>query len=327
MKVRNGLKVFYLSREKMNDKKSRGMFNVGAKPDSYRIARAKAVLSIDAKTAVLIRQRKSPKGDIVEAAKIAATSGAKKTSDLIPYCHPIPIDHIKVQVSVRSQAIDVDVEVKSIWKTGVEMEALSGACIGVLTIYDMLKPIDNTLFISSVRLVEKSGGIAQFKIKDGNKVRAGVIVVSDSVAAGKRADKSGKFIVKTLKDRSIDVVKYQVVPDDSSLIEELLIKFSDDFHLNLILTTGGTGLGPRDITPESTRKVIEREITGIAEGSRAYGQRRTPLSMLSRGIAGVRGKSLIINIPGSLNAVSESLEFLFPGLEHAFKMMEGHGHK
>ena len=310
----------------MPDKKSRGMFDVGAKPDSYRTARAKAVLNIDAKTAILIRQGKSPKGNIVEAAKIAATSGAKKTSDLIPYCHPIPIDHIKVEVSVRSQAIEVDVEVKSIWKTGMEMEALSGACIGALTIYDMLKPIDDTLFISSVSLVEKSGGIGQFKIKDGNKIRAGVIVVSDSVAAGKRADNSGKFIVKTLKDRSVEVVKYQVVPDDSSVIEELLIKYSDDLHLNLILTTGGTGLGPRDITPESTRKVIEREIAGIAEGSRAYGQRRTPLSMLSRGIAGIRGKSLIINIPGSLNAVSESLEFLFPGLEHAFKMMEGHGH-
>jgi len=310
----------------MNDEKSRGMFNVGAKPDSYRIARAKAVLSIDAKTAVLIRQRKSPKGDIVEAAKIAATSGAKKTSDLIPYCHPIPIDHIKVLVSVKAREIEVDVEVKSIWKTGVEMEALSGACIGALTIYDMLKPVDDTLFISSVRLVEKSGGIGQFKIKDGNKIRAGVIVVSDSVAAGKRVDKSGKFIVKTLKERSIEVVKYQAVPDDSSTIEELLIKYSDDLQLNLILTTGGTGLGPRDVTPESTRKVIEREITGIAEGSRAYGQRRTPLSMLSRGIAGVRGKSLIINIPGSLNAVSEYLEFLFPGLEHVFRMMEGHGH-
>jgi molybdenum cofactor biosynthesis protein MoaC len=317
---------FYLSRKKMHDKKSRGMFDVGAKPDSYRTARAKAVLNIDAKTAILIRQGKSPKGNIVEAAKIAATSGAKKTSDLIPYCHPIPIDHIKVQVSVKAQAIEVDVQVKSIWKTGMEMEALSGACIGALTIYDMLKPIDDTLFISSVKLVEKSGGIAQFKIKDGNKIRAGVIVVSDSVAAGKRADKSGKFIVKTLKDRSIEVVKYQVVPDDSSVIEELLIKYSDDLHLNLILTTGGTGLGPRDITPESTRNVIDREIAGIAEGSRTYGQRRTPLSMLSRGIAGVRGKSLIINIPGSLNAVSESLEFLFPGLEHAFKMMEGHGH-
>jgi len=310
----------------MNDKKGRGMFDVGAKPDSYRTARAKAVVNINANTAILIGQGKSPKGDIVEAAKLAATSGAKKTSDLIPYCHPIPLDHIGVQVSVKSKEIEVEVEVKSIWKTGVEMEALSGACIGALTIYDMLKPIDDSLFISSVKLVQKSGGIGDFAIKEGNKIRAGVIVISDSVAAGKRADKSGKFIVKTLKDRGIGVVKYNVVPDDSSVIEELLVKYSDDLHLNLIFTTGGTGLGMRDVTPEATRKVIEKEITGIAEGSRAYGQRRTPLSMLSRGIAGVRGRSLIINIPGSLRAVSESLDFLFPGLEHAFKMMEGHGH-
>jgi cyclic pyranopterin monophosphate synthase len=310
----------------LNDKKRRGMFDVGAKPDSYRTARAKAVVNINANTAILIGQGKSPKGDIVEAAKIAATSGAKKTFDLIPYCHPIPLDHIGVQVSVKSKEIEVEVEVKSIWKTGVEMEALSGACIGALTIYDMLKPIDDSLFISSVKLVQKSGGIGDFAIKEGNKIRAGVIVISDSVAAGKRADKSGKFIVKCLKDRGIGVVKYNVVPDDSSVIEELLVKYSDDLHLNLIFTTGGTGLGMRDVTPEATRKVIEKEITGIAEGTRAYGQRRTPLSMLSRGIAGVRGRSLIINIPGSLRAVSESLDFLFPGLEHVFKMMEGHGH-
>ncbi|MDW0216707.1 MAG: cyclic pyranopterin monophosphate synthase MoaC, partial [Nitrososphaeraceae archaeon] len=163
----------YLGRERMNDKKNRGMFDVAAKPDSYRTARAQAVLNIDANTAVLIGQGKSPKGDIVEAAKIAATSGAKKTSDLIPYCHPIPLDHIGVQVSVKSGEIEVDVEVKSIWKTGVEMEALSGACIGALTIYDMLKPIDDSLFISSVKLVEKSGGIGEFAIKEGKKIRAG----------------------------------------------------------------------------------------------------------------------------------------------------------
>jgi len=310
----------------MNDKKSRGMFDVGIKPDSSRTARAQAVLTIDANTAVLIRQGKSPKGDIVEAAKIAATLGAKKTSDLIPYCHPIPLDNIKVQVLIKSQAIEVDVKVKSIWKTGVEMEALSGACIGALTIYDMLKPIDDSLFISSVRLLEKSGGIGQFATKEGNKIRAGVIVVSDSVATKKRTDKSGRLIVDVLKNKSIEVVKYKVVPDDSSAIEELLTKYSDDLRLDLVLTTGGTGLGRRDVTPEATRNVIEREITGIVEGSRAYGQRRTPLSMLSRGIAGVRGKTLIINIPGSATAVSETLDFLFPGLEHAFKMMEGHGH-
>ena len=310
----------------MNVEKKRGMFDVGAKPDSYRTARAQAVLNIKPNTAVMIRQGKSPKGDIVEAAKIAATSGAKKTSDLIPYCHPIPLDHIEVQVSVKSKAIEVDVTVKSIWKTGVEMEALSGACIGALTIYDMLKPIDDSLFISSVRLVEKSGGMGGFATKQGNKIRAGVIVVSDSVSAGKRVDKSGKFIVKALKDKNIDVIKYKVIPDDSSAIEKLLVKYSDVFALNLIVTTGGTGLSHRDVTPEATRNVIEKEITGIAEGSRAYGQRRTPLSMLSRGVAGIRGTSLIINIPGSLRAVSESLDFLFPGLEHALKMIEGYGH-
>jgi cyclic pyranopterin monophosphate synthase len=316
----------YLGRERMNVEKKRGMFDVGAKPDSHRTARAQAVLNIKPNTAVMIRQGKSPKGDIVEAAKIAATSGAKKTSDLIPYCHPIPLDHIEVQVSVKSKAIEVDVTVKSIWKTGVEMEALSGACIGVLTIYDMLKPVDDSLFISSVRLIEKSGGMGGFATKQGNKIRAGVIVVSDSVSAGKRLDKSGKFIVKALKDKNIDVIKYKAIPDDSSAIEKLLVKYSDDLALNLIVTTGGTGLGRRDVTPEATRNIIEKEITGIAEGSRAYGQRRTPLSMLSRGVAGIRGTSLIINIPGSLRAVSESLDFLFPGLEHALKMIEGYGH-
>lgn len=313
-------------RQSMNDKKRRGMFDVAAKPDTYRTAHATAVLNIKPKTAILIGQGKSPKGDIAEAAKIAATLGAKKTSDLIPYCHPIPLDHIQVQVSVKSREVQVDVQVKSIWKTGVEMEALSGACIGALTIYDMLKPIDNSLFISSVRLVDKSGGMGQFIMREGNRIRAGVIVVSDSTSAGRREDKSGKLIVRTLKVRNIDVVKYKVVPDNRSVVEELLMKYSDDLHLNLILTTGGTGLGTRDITPEATRKVIEKEITGIAEGSRSYGQRRTPLSMLSRGVAGIRGKSLIINIPGSLRAASESLDFLFPALEHAFKMMEGHGH-
>ena len=211
------------------------MFDVGAKPDSYRTARALAVLNIKSNTAVLIRRGKSPKGNIVEAAKIAATSGAKKTSDLIPYCHPIPIDHIEVQVSIKSKAIEIDVKVKSIWKTGVEMEALTGACIGALTIYDMLKPIDDSLLISSVRLVEKSGGMGGFAIERGNKIRAGVIVVSDSVAAGKRVDKSGKFIVKFLRDRNIDVVEYKVVADDSSVIEKLLMKYSDIFSLNLIV--------------------------------------------------------------------------------------------
>jgi cyclic pyranopterin monophosphate synthase len=306
--------------------KDKGMFNVSSKPDTYRIARAQAILNILPKTAALLAAGDSPKGNIIEAAKFAATTGAKKTPDLIPYCHPIPLDHIVVNVSVKSRAVEVNVEVKSIWKTGVEMEALTGACIGVLTIYDMLKPVDNSLSIGSVKILNKFGGLGDFGSKQVKKNRAAVIVISDSVAAGKRIDKSGKFIAKNLKDRGMEVVEYKVLPDERSSIEKHLKDYSDNLHLDLILTTGGTGIGPRDITPEATRKVIEKEVNGIADASRAYGQRRTPLSMLSRGLAGVRGRTVIINLPGSLRAVSEYLDFLFPGVEHAFQMIKGNGH-
>jgi cyclic pyranopterin phosphate synthase len=306
--------------------KDKGMFNVSSKPDTYRIARAQAILNIHPKTAALLAAGDSPKGNIIEAAKFAATTGAKKTPDLIPYCHPIPLDHIVVNVSVKSRAVEVNVEVKSIWKTGVEMEALTGACIGVLTIYDMLKPVDNSLSIGSVKILNKFGGLGDFGSKQVKKNRAAVIVISDSVAAGKRIDKSGKFIAKNLKDRGMEVVEYKVLPDERSSIEKHLKDYSDNLHLDLILTTGGTGIGPRDITPEATQKVIEKEVNGIADASRAYGQRRTPLSMLSRGLAGVRGRTVIINLPGSLRAVSEYLDFLFPGVEHAFQMIKGNGH-
>jgi molybdenum cofactor biosynthesis protein MoaC len=306
--------------------KDKGMFNVSSKPDTYRIARAQAILNIHPKTATLITAGDSPKGNIIEAARFAATSGAKKTPDLIPYCHPIPLDHIIVNVSVKSRTVEVNVEVKSIWKTGVEMEALTGACIGALTIYDMLKPVDNSLSIESIKILDKSGGLGDFGSRQEKKIRAAVIVISDSVAAGKRTDKSGKFIAKNLKDRGIEVIEYKVLSDDRSFIEKHLKDYSDNLHLDLILTTGGTGIGPRDITPEATRKVIEKEVNGIAEASRAYGQRRTPLSMLSRGLTGVRGHTIIINLPGSLSAVSEYLDFLFPGIEHAFQMMKGNGH-
>ena len=306
--------------------KDKGMFNVSSKPDTYRIARAQAILNIHPKTATLIAAGKSPKGNIFEAARFAATSGAKKTPDLIPYCHPIPLDHIIVNVSVKSHTVEVNVEVKSIWKTGVEMEALTGACIGALTIYDMLKPVDNSLYIESIKILDKSGGMGDFRSRQEKKIRAAVIVISDSVAAGKRTDKSGKFITKNLKDRGIEVVDYKVLSDDRYFIEKHLKHYSDNLHLDLILTTGGTGIGPHDITPEATRNVIKKEVNGIAEAGRAYGQRRTPLSMLSRGLTGVRGHTIIINLPGSLSAVSEYLDFLFPGIEHAFKMMKGDGH-
>lgn len=309
------------------EKVSKGMFNVSNKPDTYREAVALAVLKVNPVTISLVKEGKSPKGDIIAAAKISATMAAKRTWDLIPYCHPIPIDQVLVEVLLRQDSIEIAVEVKSVWKTGVEMESLTGACIGALTVYDMLKPIDDSLSIECVKLLSKSGGIKDFYEHGDKEIKAAVLVISDSVASGKRIDKSGKTIVAKLLKNRVEVVEYKILPDDVDLIERHLKEFCDESRVDLILTSGGTGLGPRDVTPEATHNVVEREVAGVSETTRAYGQRRLPLSMLSRGLSGVRGKTLIVNLPGSVRAVSESMDSLFPGILHAFKMLGGHGHQ
>jgi molybdenum cofactor biosynthesis protein MoaC len=303
-----------------------GMFDVGDKPETLRIATARAIVKVSPKTVSLIKEGKSPKGSIVDAARISATMGAKRTWDLLPYCHPIPIDHVKVGVSIKTESIEVDVEVKTTWKTGVEMESLTGASIAALTIYDMLKPVDETLAIESVRLLAKSGGMKDFYERYDKPLKAVVIVISDSVSKGERSDKSGKLAVERLMSSGFQVVDYNVIPDDASQIESSLIVACDELKVDLILTCGGTGLGPRDTTPEATKKVLEKELTGISEVLRMYGQKRTPLSMLSRGTAGVRDKTVVVNLPGSAKAVSESLDALIPGILHASKMLGGHGH-
>jgi cyclic pyranopterin phosphate synthase len=303
-----------------------GMIDVGDKAETLRTAVAQAIIKASPKTIDLIQQGKSPKGNIEDAARISATMGAKRTWDLLPYCHPIPIDHIKVDVSFKTDSIEVQVQLKTTWKTGVEMESLTGASIAALTIYDMLKPVDETLVIESVKLLAKSGGMKGFYEDYDRSLKAAVIVVSDSVSKGERPDRSGKLAIERLKGEGFEVLDYRVIPDDLSKIESSLISACDTLKVDLVLTSGGTGLGPRDTTPEATRNVIEKEVTGISEALRMYGQKRTPKSMLSRGLSGVRGKTIIVNLPGSAKAVSESLDALIPGILHGPRMMGGHGH-
>jgi cyclic pyranopterin monophosphate synthase len=300
------------------------MIDVGKKPESYRTATAQALVFVNPGIMDKIKDGNSPKGNIFEAAKISATMGVKKTSDLIPYCHSIPIDGINVNFEVEQNFIKILVNVKSVWKTGVEMESLTGASIAALTIYDMLKPIDESLTIESVKVLEKHGGIGDFYESFNRKLNAIVIVVSDSRKL--EQDQSGKIIIETLSKNGFDIIDYKIIPDEINIIESELKRFCDELSIDIIITTGGTGMGPRDITPEATKNIVEKEINGIVENLRNYGQRRTPLSMLSRGVAGIRGRSIIINLPGSVNAVSQSLDALFPGVMHAFKMIEGHGH-
>jgi cyclic pyranopterin phosphate synthase len=302
----------------------RGMFDVSDKSETLRTAVAEAIVKVEPSTITLINEGKSPKGDIFEAAKLSATMAAKRTWDLLPYCHPIPIDSIKVEVLLKEQSIDVIVYVKNVAKTGVEMEALTGACIAALTIYDMLKPIDDTLLIESIRLLNKRGGLKTFFEKFDRLLKASVLVCSDS--RSEKEDQSGKVIIDRLVKNGFEVVDYKVIRDEADLIESELKTFCDEIKVDIVITSGGTGIGPRDVTPEATKKVLQNELDGVAEVLRSYGQKRTPLSMLSRGVAGVRGTTVIVNLPGSAKAVSESLDALFPGILHIYKMLWGYGH-
>ena len=302
------------------------MFDVGDKPDTQRQAVANAIVRVSPETIRLLNEGKSPKGNIIDAARLAATMAAKRTWELIPYCHPIPIDHVKVDVSLNEETIEVKVNVKTVWKTGVEMESLTAACIAALTIYDMLKPIDDTLSIESVKLQEKHGGMKGFHEKYDRNLRVVVLVISDSASRHKRSDESGKLVVEKLTKNGFNVVEHKIISDDANHIESNLKRFCDELKVDLVLTSGGTGVGPRDVTPEATTRVLEKDVKGVAEVLRAHGQRRTPLSMLSRGVAGVRGNTVIVNLPGSVKAVSESLDALFPGILHIYNMLRGHGH-
>jgi molybdenum cofactor biosynthesis protein MoaC len=302
------------------------MFDVSHKPPSARTAKAQAVLTVAPETIRRIHEHKVPKGDPLEVAKVAGIQAAKNTHQIIPYCHPIPVEHVAVEYLLGEDRIQVVVTVKAVYKTGVEMEALTAASICALTLYDMLKMLDESMTIREVRLLEKKGGQSDLKAGGTRPLKAVVVVISDSVSAGRAADSSGQLIVDRLQAEGVLVDGCLVIPDERETIEQQLMRCADDLGVDLVLTTGGTGLGPRDQTPEAMSRVIERDAPGIAEAARAHGQERTPYSMLSRGKAGIRGRTLIVNLPGSPRGVAESLDAVLLGILHAFPIMDGGGH-
>jgi molybdopterin adenylyltransferase len=154
-------------------------------------------------------------------------------------------------------------------------------------------------------------------------IRAGVVTVSDKGHAGKREDASGPLLAELLRSMGAKIVRQTVVPDERAEIEQVLTELADEAQMDLVVTTGGTGPAPRDVTPEATRAVVEREMPGLAEVLRFEGYRKTPLAVVSRGVAGIRGQTLVVNLPGSPRAVREGMETLAPILPHAIKMLRG----
>ncbi|HCO94008.1 MAG TPA: molybdenum cofactor biosynthesis protein [Phycisphaerales bacterium] len=157
-------------------------------------------------------------------------------------------------------------------------------------------------------------------------IRTAILTISDMCAQGKRADTSGQTVKEILPEDTFEVCQKTIIPDDYETITRTLRRFSDEQNIEIVLTTGGTGLGPRDVTPEATTAVCDRKVPGFAEILRSESYKKTPNAVLSRGVAGLRDNTLIINLPGSPKAVRECLEIILNVLPHAVEMMRGGGH-
>lgn len=302
------------------------MVNITKKSNSLRIAIATATVKVSKpETIEAIEQRKIPKGDVFEFARAAGLFGVKKTSDVIPDCHPLPVEYTAITYEIINLEVIITVEVHTVYKTGVEVEAMHGASVAALTMYDMLKPIDKGVEIAKIKLVKKSGGKTDLKNARFPEIKAAVVVCSDSVYQNKAQDSSGKAIVARLEQFGIDTIKYEIVPDEVKAIGDKATELSEAGY-QLLIFTGGTGLSPRDVTPDAILPLIDRPIAGIMETARHYGQERMPYAMLSRGVAGFIGQTLVLTFPGSKNGVEESMDALFPHVFHLFKVIKGEKH-
>ena len=301
------------------------MVNITHKSFTLRKAIATALVQTSMQQTIdAIEQRKVPKGDIFEFARAAGLLAIKKTSDVIPDCHPLPVEYAAITYSVEGLSVLISVEVHTIYKTGVEVEAMHGASVAALVMYDMLKPIDKHVVISNIGLLSKTGGKTDHK-NNQNALKTAVVVCSDRVSKGEKQDASGKVLIAELEKHGLECDEYLVIPDDFNAIQETVKKLQSAGH-ELVLFTGGTGLSSRDVTPDAIRPLLDREIPGIMETARNYGQLRTKYAMLSRGVAGFIGNTLVITFPGSPNGVRETMDALFPQVLHVFDVKSGDPH-
>ena len=259
--------------------------------------------------------------EVFETSRVAGLMAVKRTGDTIPDCHNFPIDYAEVTHRIEGLDIIIEVEVQAISKTGITMEAMHGASVAVLTVYDRLKKIDKGMEIVGIKLIKTKGGKDQYTDNPSKPVKTAVLVCSDSIAAGSKEDFSGKAIIDRLENLKVELTDYSIIPDEVTVIQNKVQSLCDQ-QTDLIIITGGTGLSDRDVTPEAIRPMLDREIPGIAEAIRNYGQEHMPYAMLSRSMAGLRGRTMILALPGSTRGAAESMDAIFPYLLHYFKVME-----
>lgn len=301
------------------------MVDITHKNTTLRIAVASAIVTVSAdETIAAIKEGRVPKGDVFEMSKAAGLLGVKKTPELLPDCHPIPIEYTGFSFEIDGRQINIRCEVKTIYKTGVEVEAMHGASIAALNMYDMLKPIDKGVEIGSIKLLSKKGGKSDLKAS-GTGLKGGVVICSDSVSAEKAEDRTGLSIQKRLIGLGLACEGVEVVPDEKEGIAAKLSSLSDA-GCDLIVFSGGTGAAPRDVTFEALSPLIEKRLSGVEEAMRSYGQARTPVAMFSRSLAGIYKNAIVLALPGSMAGATDSFNAVMPTLLHLIEVIQGKRH-
>jgi cyclic pyranopterin phosphate synthase len=315
------------------------MVDVGGKAATQRIARARARLRMSGASAAAVSRGEVPKGEVLAVARLAGIQAAKQTAQLIPLAHPLALTFIdlEAQVAPDEGLVEIISEVRTTAATGVEMEAMTACAVAALTVYDMVKGLERGVVIEEIVLLEKRGGRGDYLREapaseasahapvthPGKSLRTAILTISTSKTDAPELDASGPQLAKLAERVGAEIAGREVIPDIRGTIEERLCHWSDDEGCALVLTSGGTGVAPSDLTPEATAAVIDREIPGVAEAIRLASRPYTSHWMLSRAIAGVRGSTLIVNLPGSPAGIEQIAPALIAAIPHAIELIAG----
>lgn len=298
------------------------MVNITHKSSTLRKAIAQAIVKVSAQETIdAVLQKKVAKGDVFEMAKTAGLFAAKRTADMIPDCHPLPIEFTAVRFIIVGLEIHIEVEVHTIYKTGVEVEAMHAASVVALTAYDMLKPIDKGIEIHQIKLLQKSGGKSDFRENFIQPLAAAILVCSEPVVNGKKEDLAGQIIRRKLLTAGITVADYHLMADDEQQVQAKVLEEIEK-GCDIVILSGGTGLTKKDRIPEIIKPLLEKEVPGISQAILTHGLARTPHAMVSRTLAGMIGESLVLVLPGSSRGAEESMDALFPAVLHIFNSVK-----